>query len=133
MYYHITPPMRSFHFFHSFKAGGGWFNRLSVKCGFSFLYLLYNNSYTPILLSPLAHRLQLASKVLIHDQVDEEVGQVVDGVSEAKISADFSGEKRDHQRGERENKDQEQTHSNLHRLHVASFPVDKRNNIKYYL
>ena len=75
-----------------------------------------------LLLSPLAHRLQLASKVLIHDQVDEEVGQVVDGVSEAEISADFSHEKRDHERREGENKDEEQTHSDLHRLHVASFP-----------
>ena len=66
------------------------------------------------------HRPQLGSKLFVDEQVDEEVGQVVDPKRKAEVAADWSykdvpvdcG-------GEGEDEDQEDTDSDLRRLQVA--------------
>ena len=67
-----------------------------------------------------AHLLQLGSEVFIDEQVDEEVGQVVDVERETKIAADwFKRNDGVYERCVQQNKDEEQTQTDFHCFHVA--------------
>ena len=68
-----------------------------------------------MLVSWTKHRSQLGSKFIIYDQIDEEVGEVVDVERVAEVAADWSA--RVHSvdaRCEREDEDKGETCSNLH-------------------
>ena len=63
---------------------------------------------------------QFCAKILINCPVDEEIAKGVDVVSEAEVAADWPSEVGDvHDRSEGEDEDQEETESDLHRLHVT--------------
>ena len=67
---------------------------------------------------------QFSSKFFVNCQVDEEIAHAVDVVGEAEVAADWSSDvEHVHDRREGEDEDQEQTKSDLHRLHVARGPV----------
>ena len=66
-----------------------------------------------------AHRLQLGSELLIDEQVDEEVGQVVDVECETEVAAHWFSRYADVQeRCVRQDVHDEQTQTDLHRFHV---------------
>ena len=69
------------------------------------------------------HRLQLRSKLVIDEQVDEEVGQVVDVECETKVAADWSNRGckvvREYDWSVGQDEDDEQTETDLHCFHVA--------------
>ena len=75
------------------------------------------------LLTPAsAHLLKLGSKFFVDEQVDEEVGQVVDVEWETKVAANRLAKKDDVEvRCERQNENHEQTETNFHCFHVARF------------
>ena len=67
-----------------------------------------------------AHRPQLGSELFIDEQVDEEVGQVVDVESKSKVAADwFTKSDYEYEGCVRQNENHEQTETNFHCLHVA--------------
>ena len=70
----------------------------------------------------LEHCAQIHAKLLVDQQVDEEVGQVVDVVGVAEVAADwlFRVDCVDG-RSEGKDEDEEQTETDLHRLRVARF------------
>ena len=63
-----------------------------------------------LVFATFAHRLQLGSKLFVDDQIDEEVGQVVDVDCVHEVSVDFASEVDEVQgRRERDKKREEQT------------------------
>ena len=63
---------------------------------------------------------QFSSKFFVNCQVDEKIGHAVDVVGEAEVAADWSSDvEHVHDRREGEDEDQEQTKSDLRRLHVG--------------
>ena len=77
-----------------------------------------------LILSTRKHRLQLSSKLSINHQINEKIRKIIDEQSEPKIPADFSSEVESVEtRRERYDEDEEQTDSDLHRLHVTSWGV----------
>ena len=66
--------------------------------------------------------LQLAPEIFVDEQIDEEVSQVLNVHRKMKVSVDNASRvERIKQRGEGQNEDQEQTQTDLHRLHVTRF------------
>ena len=69
-----------------------------------------------------AHLLQLGSKLFVDEQVDEEVGQVVDVEWETKVAANRFAKKNDvEDRCEWHDENHEQTETDFHCFHVARF------------
>ena len=69
-----------------------------------------------------AHFSQLGSELFVDEQVDEEVGQVVDVEGKSKVTADWFSKKDDvEERCEPQNKNHEQTETDFHCFHVARF------------
>ena len=74
----------------------------------------------PRLLAPAsAHLLQLGSELFINEQVDEEVGQVVDVERETKVATDrFTGNEGEYEGCVRQNENEKQAQTDFHCLHV---------------
>ena len=67
-----------------------------------------------------AQRLQLGSELLIDEQVDKEVGQVVDVESKSKVAADWFFKQNDvEERCAWQKVNHEQTEADFHSFHVA--------------
>ena len=79
-----------------------------------------------LLVSWTKHRSQLGSKLIIYDQIDEEVGQVVDVERVAEVAANWTSKVYNvHRRDKGDDESDKNTRPNFHGLHVTRILTKK--------